>query len=418
MSVIARATNRYVFQAQRAQVSATKPVLLLLIALVCSINSQAEDFSSQLVTVAPGVAYKNIRIPDVPWSTHVVRVDRSRFPFEIHSAHARRRAVGLSTLTDQIRLMNPAIGTPVAGINGDFYQRDSAFAGDPRGLQIIDGELISAPTGGVSFWIDASGEPHATNINSQFKVSWPDGTETPFGLNGARRNEELQLYTPALGPSTKTARGRELVLEAATNGLWLPLKIGKTYKARVREVRDAGNSPLTPETMVLSISPAMFNRVQSVDIGAIATISTASDPNLEGATTAIGGGPLVVRGGKPQRVGRSNYGGFEFRSMGERHPRSALGWNKEAFFLIEVDGRQEGAAGMTLTELGSFIAQLGCSDAMSLDGGGSATLWCTGKIRNSPCDGSERPIANSVIVVRKNPETRNGGPKSDTRQNP
>src|SRR5439155_25274451 len=122
-------------------------------------------------------------------SSLVVQIERYWFPFEIPSAHARRRAVGLSTLSDQIRLMNPAIGIPVAGINGDFYQRDSVFAGDPRGLQIVEGELLSAPNGGVSFWIDRAGEAHATNVISQFKVTWPDGTETPFGLNGTRRSD-------------------------------------------------------------------------------------------------------------------------------------------------------------------------------------------------------------------------------------
>src|SRR5205814_6177460 len=97
--------------------------------------------------------------------------------------------------------------------NGDFYQRDSVFAGDPRGLQIVEGELLSAPTGGVGFWIDRTGEAHATNVISQFKVTWPDGTEIPFGLNGTRRSDEVQLYTPLLGFSTKTPRGRELILE-------------------------------------------------------------------------------------------------------------------------------------------------------------------------------------------------------------
>ena len=97
---------------------------------------------------------------------------------------------------------------------------------------------------------------------------------------------------------------------------------------------------------------------------------------------------------------------YSIRSMYERHPRSALGWNKTHFFLVEVDGRQRGlSVGMTLDELGQYMAKLGCEEAMSLDGGGSSTFWYRGRVMNSPCDGSERPVANGLVIVRK---ARNG----------
>jgi exopolysaccharide biosynthesis protein len=68
-----------------------------------------------------------------------------------------------------------------------------------------------------------------------------------------------------------------------------------------------------------------------------------------------------------------------------------------------VDGRQRGSIGMTLEELASYLIKLGCDEAMNLDGGGSATLWCQGQLRNQPCDGRERPVANSLVVLRRNP---------------
>ena len=88
--------------------------------------------------------------------------------------------------------------------------------------------------------------------------------------------------------------------------------------------------------------------------------------------------------------------------MTERHPRSAIGWDQRYLYLVEVDGRQDKlSVGMTLEELASYLAKLGCTEAMNLDGGGSATLWCDGRVRNSPCDGRERPIANALVVLRK-----------------
>jgi len=94
--------------------------------------------------------------------------------------------------------------------------------------------------------------------------------------------------------------------------------------------------------------------------------------------------------------------------MFERHPRTAIGWNSKYYFFVEVDGRQKRlSAGMTLDELTGLLEELGCENGMNLDGGGSATLWCLGKVRNSPCDGRERELANSLVAVWKE-ELENG----------
>lgn len=95
-------------------------------------------------------------------------------------------------------------------------------------------------------------------------------------------------------------------------------------------------------------------------------------------------------------------GGYATSSMFDRHPRAAVGWSKTHFYLVEVDGRQgDLSVGMTLAELGDYMAKLGCEEAINLDGGASATCWYRGRVVNSPCNGSERTIANGLVVVRK-----------------
>ena len=346
--------------------------------------------------------YNNYRKPAGPWSIHVVRVPRGKSPFQIQAVHAGGTALGLSRLSDQATLVDSALARPVAAINGDFYQREGPYAGDPRGLQIVEGELVSAPTGGASFWLDAIGEPHASNTVSLVQVTWPDGTTTPIGLNGNRRPNAIELYTPALGASTRTAGGRELILEQKGDGLWLPLRPGRTYPARVREIRQTGNTPILPGTLVLSEGPTLAMTRSRFEAGAELVISTATLPSLRGVKTAISGGPVLIRDGKRQRFNTPNAESYQFNSMMERHPRSAIGWNENYFFLVEVDGRQRNlSVGMTLNELASFLSELGCSGAMNLDGGGSATLWYNGQVRNHPCDGYERPVANSLVVLKK-----------------
>jgi exopolysaccharide biosynthesis protein len=56
---------------------------------------------------------------------------------------------------------------------------------------------------------------------------------------------------------------------------------------------------------------------------------------------------------------------------------------------------------MNYAELTALMRRLGCTEAMNLDGGGSSTLWLGGDVMNSPSDGRERLVANSLIVVSR-----------------
>ena len=56
---------------------------------------------------------------------------------------------------------------------------------------------------------------------------------------------------------------------------------------------------------------------------------------------------------------------------------------------------------MSFPELVNYLIKLGCTEAINLDGGGSATMWVYGNVMNSPSEGRERPAANALIVVRK-----------------
>ncbi len=226
------------------------------VTVLIAITAQGDEMPARALRRAPDLQYDNYRRPTGPWSIHVVRVSRHSPSFQIRAVHAGGRAVGLSRLSEQSMLLDSAVATPVAAINGDFYQRDGPYAGDPRGLQIMDGELISSPTGGASFWLDALGQPHTTNTASRFEVRWPDGTTNRIDLNGRRDSNQIVLYTPVLGPSTHTVRGRELVLERQGNSPWLPLHFhSHITRLKGRQGRDqrgsragTGRKTATPQT--------------------------------------------------------------------------------------------------------------------------------------------------------------------------
>lgn len=350
-----------------------------------------------------GVTHSNDRIAQGPWSIHIAKVDRSRKDLTYFAPLATGKVLGVNRISQQASSVPPELGRAIAGVNGDFYERDSrTYAGDPRGLQILNGELVS-DTSTVCVWFDGENNPHVDEVKGDFKITWPDGTQTAFGLNKQRQPNFAVLYTPTYGPSTRATGGRDLILEKEGDGPWLPLPPGETLRAKIRAVEGSADTPLPPDCMILSLGPILLPKLPVVTAGASLVISTATVPSLKGIKTAIGGGPALVKDGKSQ-VPRSPSRGtshYSERSKYERHPRSAIGWDSDYFYLLTVDGRQPDlSVGMTLAELGEYMAKLGCQEGMNLDGGVSAAMWMDGRIVSDPCQG-ERSVANSIFVIRK-----------------
>ena len=88
--------------------------------------------------------------------------------------------------------------------------------------------------------------------------------------------------------------------------------------------------------------------------------------------STLASGHLLLYQGKGVLL-RSSGMGF----VVDKHPRSAIAITSRGTVLfVTVDGRHPGyAGGMNLIELRHFLQQLGCTDALNLDGGGSSTLW-------------------------------------------
>ena len=354
-------------------------------------SALGSDATNQPLNHTHGFTYSHDQVKEVPWSIHILKIDRAHAELEFQTTLGQGSTLGMGTVSEQAKALPPKLGKPIAAINGDFFRKNDNYPGDPEGLQIMDGELVSAPLPTrVCFWIDPAGNPHRTNVASQFKVTWPDGTTTPFGLNEDRISNQAVLYTSAIGKSTRTSGGLELLLERNGDGPWLPLRIGENYTVQVRSISQSGDTPVSSNVLVLSLDAKMT--APKVAPGTVLHLSTATAPDLSGTKTAIGGGPTLVRAGSA----------MTWSILQPRHPRTAIGWNKDSIFMVEVDGRQRDlSVGMTLPELAAYMIKLGCQEAMNFDGGGSATFWVLGNVINSPSEGHERPAANALVLVHK-----------------
>lgn len=102
-------------------------------------------------------------------------------------------------------------------------------------------------------------------------------------------------------------------------------------------------------------------------------------------------GPMLVADGRIALVAGQDEEGFsaaahQFDSdiTQGRYPRAALALTGVRLLLIACDGRTNRDAGMTLPELAGELVKLGATDALNLDGGGSASLVYDGRLRNRP----------------------------------
>jgi exopolysaccharide biosynthesis protein len=107
-------------------------------------------------------------------------------------------------------------------------------------------------------------------------------------------------------------------------------------------------------------------------------------------------GPLLISDSVAQ-----NLPDMKFASM--RHPRTCVGITKESIIFMTIDGRSEQAYGMSLIEVQKYMLDLGCTEAINLDGGGSTCMWIDNKgVVNIPCDkAGERPVANALLILEK-----------------
>ena len=132
-------------------------------------------------------------------------------------------------------------------------------------------------------------------------------------------------------------------------------------------------------------------------VGTTVALRLILQPGWDTVGDAIGGGPVLVRSGRP--VYRANEA-FETSLLAPRHPRTAIGQTADGrILLVAVDGRQSGySVGMTTFEMAQTLVRLGAVRGMQLDGGGSTTLAFDGKILNRPSDKTERPISNALML--------------------
>jgi Phosphodiester glycosidase len=126
----------------------------------------------------------------------------------------------------------------------------------------------------------------------------------------------------------------------------------------------------------------------------------------EPAGDLVQAGPLLVSDGRSVVDGEDREGfssgaaQFDSDITVGRYPRCALGVSPDELLAVCCDGRRSGVdAGLELGELARLLISFGATEAINLDGGGSATLVHRGHLLNRPYSNPDQPAPESRPIV-------------------
>lgn len=116
--------------------------------------------------------------------------------------------------------------------------------------------------------------------------------------------------------------------------------------------------------------------------------------------TAIGGGPVLVQNGEI-KITNDIERKFAGKAINDKHPRTAMGYTSDdKLIILVIEGRNPNAGGATLTREAQILKDIGCVEALNLDGGGSSCLLINGKETIKPSDKVQRAVP-AVFVIKK-----------------
>jgi hypothetical protein len=331
--------------------------------------------------ISPGVQHSSFveHLPSGPARVNVLEIDPQNPAVDITPALAANRMGAMSNVASMVAGHNA-----VAGINGSFFKQD---IGIPLGILIINQELISGPIyDRVALGLTPNNEMVMDRIQLGGEVILPDQRKLSIHtINQPRvKTDQTVVYTTRWG---------KLAPKVPKNGLQILLRndrvaaVSQTEPLAIPKDGIVISGPASPEMLALS----------NVGSHLPIRINIYTLPDWSGMKHAIGGGPWLVKGGRPYIDLQAQH--FTASSLGNREPRSAVGITPNGkMLLVTVDGRQKGiSVGMTIYELSHLMIKLGAVNAMNLDGGSSTQMSLFGRTVNKPSSGSVG-VSNSLLV--------------------
>ena len=301
----------------------------------------------------------------------------------------------------------------VSGINGDWYVLST---GSTVGLLVTDGVVRATPyynnAWAIGFNEDGTafiGQPAlSTNVTfggATYKLS--GAINKVRKITASDTSGGLTLLTSDFASTTQnTDPGVDVILTPVDDGTGAYATqptIGKQVQYTVDQVLESTGSIAIPEgkavlTMNAKDNADILAKLRALQPGDTVTLSiTSTDARWNSVTQALGGTYKIVTDGKVVSSGLPS----------ERTAWTAVGVKADGTVIFyTLDGKQSGySVGCTLSQAAQRLVELGCVEAIAMDGGGSTTIGATYpdtngmQVVNRPSDGSQRANSTAIFLT-------------------
>ena len=366
--------------------------LVSLATLATTMASEPRVNAIHLEATAPGLVYGQYAMTGDhgPLAVSILGIDPREPTLRIGTTIAENHVVSGGERTSTMGVRTHAVG----GVNGDYFDIGRTY--QPQGMLVKDGALVRGPTDRAALTISDAKHVTFAEFHLHGTVRTARGT-MPITEFNDWPSGQVAVITPDYAKELPAKPGMTFVrLE--------PLGVGST-KFRVDAVEPATHA--LPIGFGIGIGRDVTTPLPRV--GETIDVSYATEPSIAHATSAIGGGPILLREG-------AAYDDAHAPAPDEkeyRWPVIALARERDdRLLLVAVDGRHpERSVGLTRPEFSDLLLRLGAIDAMALDSGGSVTLVSRAPgdanvtVRNVPSDNSaERWVSDAFLLYSDAPK--------------
>ncbi|MDG5799088.1 phosphodiester glycosidase family protein [Marinilabiliaceae bacterium ANBcel2] len=337
-------------------------------------------------------------LPDIPLLVNVLEIELSNPYLKVVSALSHDSLRNLEAPSKTIERISKPGYNAFAAINGDFYSIGSgADQGMPVNGHMSNGHLAKVPHSSrpvIAF--DHNKNPFIDIFSYSGALYYNSDAIAIDRVNDNRGSDELVLFNHYNGRTTRTNDYGIEVVAKPVNGEW---SANNTIDLEVIDVFDSGSTLLSSDKIVLSghgDAAQFLSQLSTGDnISVELSLSASSKDIFPELNQMIGGDRTILLNGEIQD-----------NDWVQLHPRTAAGYceDKERLFLMVVDGRSDQSNGVSTKMLAELLKLSGAANAINLDGGGSSAMVLHDKIVNTPSDGYERRVANSLVFVSEAPE--------------
>lgn len=298
------------------------------------------------------------------------------------------------------------------GVNADFFAtsgttvRGVSQIGSPVGSTVVDGQIFRARTNVTNyknFIVDYDGNFYINPFTFAGTVKDASGNSAKISvLNAGYSSNKVTIYNDRYYGSTSQSAVGTCVTAKVADGYQFTTT-GDVKLVVTGEPEETADATIPDGELVLFGHGTAAAFTKALKPGDEVTV------NLTWTYNGVSVKPETIISGNPKILEN----GVVLDSEADRgdantqQPRAAVGYSHngdKAYFFV-VDGRSTLSSGVRTKALADIMRYAGVTDAMNVDGGGSAVLYTsTLGIRNKPSDGSERADGNGFYCVSSAPD--------------